>query len=151
MNKRTWKVYQFLKENCVGEENKMKGKDIVENLILNDKDGIFNEYRIETFRADIVKIKNNSVIKRIISSNHYGYWLSTKEDENDGLYYQKIKIKKQIKNCILNGVSIEYFYNCLNEMKELSLGNKVSNGQKRIVINKEKDEIVKKSDDLIKK
>lgn len=147
MNSRAWKVYEYLKENCVGYENRKKAREIVSEL--NELGGVFENYRQEWFRADIVKIKRNSNINRIISSNHYGYWLSVESDEYDGLSYQKKKIKSEIENAINNGIPIEFFYNVLNEIKDVSKSKKNINNQKRLVFAHEKDEFIKKSDDLM--
>lgn len=147
MNSRVWKVYEYLKENCVGYENKKKAREIV--CELNELGGIFENYRQEWFRADIVKIKRNPNINRIVSSNHYGYWLSVDSDEYDGLNYQKTKIKAEIENAINNGIPIEFFYNVLDGIKDVSKSKKNINNQKRLVFSKEKDEFIKKSDDLM--
>ena len=115
MNSRVWKVYEYLKENCVGYENKKKAREIV--CELNELGGIFENYRQEWFRADIVKIKRSHNINSIVSSNYYGYWLSVDSDEYDGLNYQKTKIKAEIENAINNGIPIEFFYNVLDGIK----------------------------------
>lgn len=135
LNPRQWKIYNYLKNHCVGKENKMQGSEICREL------GI--EYTI-TFKKDIHAIRNCETITRRIGSDPTGYWLMLENE--DGLDYIKRLATTQLKTAVSQGISTSYFHQILNSMSD----DEVVDKQRRIVFTPyEKEEVNKYSNDLL--
>lgn len=80
MKSRAWRVYQYLKANCVGEDNAKQSYDVV-RAIKNNYDNQI-EYTERTLRQDIRHIR--TTMPRRIGSSSKGYWLMTSDDETKG-------------------------------------------------------------------
>ena len=104
----TWRIYEFLKKNCVGQENAMTASSIIEEMDL--------QLNARGFRYHIERIRNNGTITREVGSNSKdGYWLSVSKEEN-GLAYLKSQIASRMETAVASGVSVEYLYTILNEL-----------------------------------
>ena len=115
-------IYQFLKDNCVGNDNAMGGKLICQKIMDNPKtrkyfpnglDKVDLQMRINAIRKD--KIPNKSITRRIGSSPK-GYWLDTKKD-NNGIDFLKKLACSHIVTAVKSGVKVEYFYQLLNQLE----------------------------------
>ena len=68
-------IYDYLKGNCVGYENRIKSYRIMEAF------GIANN---EEFRSCIQEIRDSDVLQKIVCSeagSNGGYWIATNDDE----------------------------------------------------------------------
>lgn len=115
-------IYQFLKDNCVGNDNAMGGNLICQKIMDNPKtskyfqnglDKVGLQMRINAIRKD--KIPNKSITRRIGSSPK-GYWLDTKKD-NNGIDFLKKLACSHIVTAVKSGVKVEYFYQLLNQLE----------------------------------
>lgn len=115
-------IYQFLKDNCVGNDNAMGGKLICQKIMDNPKtrkyfqnglDKVGLQMRINAIRKD--KIPNKSITRRI-GSGPKGYWLDTKKD-NNGIDFLKKLACSHIVTAVKSGVKVEYFYQLLNQLE----------------------------------
>lgn len=145
LNSRQWKIYNFLKRNCVGKNNQMKAKDIISSLQKSDSDLFNDKYIVENFRKDLRTIRQSDVITRLIGSNRKGYWMMLKGEEN-GLTYMKSQIATHIKTCVKSGIPVAYFHQIINNIEETI----VTDNQQKITFSPyERCEIKKYSDDLV--
>jgi len=82
MKTRTWKVYYYLKGQCVGENNKQQAETIVKALKESHYELFSDDYDKRALRSDIRKIR--TTLPRRIGSSASGYWLMTTDDEQKG-------------------------------------------------------------------
>ena len=106
-------VYQFLKDNCVGNENVMQAEKICESILSNEKlSKYFDKFTERNLRSCISSLRRNNVndkfITRRIGSNVHGYWLELENE--DGIEYLKKLAKSTLISAINSGVPKEYFY-----------------------------------------
>lgn len=134
LNSTQWKIYNFMKEKCVGKENMMKGPEICKALNI--------EYS-SNFKKDIYAIRNSGIITRRIGSCPKGYWLMLEHE--DGLDYIKQLTTTHLKTAVKQGVPTAFFHQVLNGMEDDGVGD----NQQRIMFGPyEKDVVNKYSDDL---
>ena len=83
-------IYDYLKENCVGYENRVKGEKLMDVFYINDN---------KTFRSYIEDIRNSSVLQKIICSEagkNGGYWIPSNEDEIKATLFDLYKRSMQM-------------------------------------------------------
>lgn len=71
----TYKIYDYMKKNAVGYENRVKSNVIMEKFDIKDN---------KTFRAYIENIRDSEVLQKIVCSeagSNGGYWIATNNDE----------------------------------------------------------------------
>ena len=71
----TYKIYDYMKKNAVGYENRVKSNVIMEKFNIKDN---------KTFRFYIEQIRQSDVLQKIICSeagSNGGYWVATNQDE----------------------------------------------------------------------
>jgi len=121
---REWELYKILKSKAVGKENQIKGREIIDLNI-----GYLNTAEI---RESIAKMKNSTIIQRIICATPNGYYLAATEEE--AIKYLLADRKRYKK-----GLKTNY-----SQVQKLRL-----NGQQRITFGKyEREYIQSISDDL---
>jgi len=124
LSTREWELYKLLKRKAVGKQNQIKGIDIINEHI--------GYTCTPDIRKSIAKMKNSSIIQRIICATNNGYYLAQTEEE--AIQYLEADRKRYKK-----GLKANY-----NQVKKLRL-----NGQGRITFGKyEKEYIQSISDDL---
>lgn len=114
-----YEIYNYLKENAVGYENRIKSNKLMEEFEIATND---------TLRSYIQEIRQSCILQKIVCSqagNNGGYWIATSEEEVEE--------------------TLKHLYNRAMEM--LKTYSKIKNkarldGQCRIKMSKyEKDEI----------
>ena len=101
----TYRIYDFLKKEAVGYENRVKASVLMQEFDIRDN---------KTLRAYIEEIRDSDILDKIICSeagNSGGYWVATSQDEVyqtlQHLYkrsmkmlktYSKIKNKSRLNN-----------------------------------------------------
>lgn len=101
----TYRIYDFLKKEAVGYENRVKASVLMQEFDIRDN---------KTLRAYIEEIRDSDILDKIICSeagSSGGYWVATSEDEVyqtlQHLYkrsmkmlktYSKIKNKSRLNN-----------------------------------------------------
>lgn len=71
----TYKIYDYMKKNAVGYENRVKSNVIMEHFNIKDN---------KTFRFYIEQIRQSDILQKIICSeagSNGGYWVATNQDE----------------------------------------------------------------------
>ena len=138
---RYMRVYDYLKENCVGYENRMSGENLCAELMVKYPHAFGDDYSKVCLQADIRKLRFN--MERKIGSSNKGYWLLTSEENGDS--FVKRLATTHLLTALRMGVPKDYFYRILNEVDENNLANK----QMKIQFGKyEKDTVNTLSDDL---
>lgn len=98
-----YEIYNYLKENAVGYENRIKSNKLMEKFEIATND---------TLRSYIQEIRQSCILQKIVCSqagNNGGYWIATSEEEVEEtlrhLYnramemlktYSKIKMKAKL-------------------------------------------------------
>ena len=143
LNSRQWAIYNHLKNNCVGVENRKQGAEIISTL---QETGVLPKtYTVISLKHDIKAIRRDETITRRIGSCNKGYWLML-EDE-DGLEYIRNLTTSHLKTAVSQGIPTAYFHQVLNSLTD----NDVTNNQKKIQFTgHEHDEVKIYSDDLKK-
>ena len=70
-----YQMYNYLKENAVGYENRIKSNKLME---------VFEIPTNDTLRAYIQEIRQSCILQKIVCSqagNNGGYWIATNEEE----------------------------------------------------------------------
>lgn len=70
-----YKIYDFMKNNAVGYEKRMKSSELMKYFNIDDN---------KTFRAYVEEIRQSAVLQKIICSEsgyNGGYWIATNQDE----------------------------------------------------------------------
>ena len=87
-----YKIYNYLKENAVGYENRVKSDILMKEFNINDN---------KTLRSYIQEIRESGILTKIICSeagNDGGYWIATDNKEVrktlDHLYKRAIEMLK---------------------------------------------------------
>ena len=143
LNTRQWKIYEYLKENCVGKENQKQGAEIISAL--QEAKVLSDTYTPVSLKGDIKAIRRNETVTRRIGSNNKGYWLML-EDE-DGLEYIRNLTTSHLKTAVSQGIPTAYFHQVLNTLAD----NDLTNNQKKMQFTgNEHDEVKLYSDDLKK-
>lgn len=88
LNDKQKDILDYLKTNCKGEKNAVRGRDLAE---------IFN-VKPNTFRVLIKKIKMNQDI--LIGTNGRGYFIPYKDEVQASLRYRKNKVLSELKGCV---------------------------------------------------
>lgn len=88
-----YEIYEYLKENCVGYENRQTSYKIM---------GYFGITDNKQFRGYIEEIRQSDVLQKFVCSkagkNGAGYWLATNKDEVDvTLEHLKLRAKEMLK------------------------------------------------------
>lgn len=71
----TYKIYDYMKKNCVGYENRVKSNILMQIFNINDN---------RTLRKYIEDIRNSEILQKIVCSEAGqggGYWLATSDEE----------------------------------------------------------------------
>lgn len=140
-----WELYTYMKGHCVGIENAMNSKDMLEKMRLRGDE--WKSIGERKLRYLIDEIRNNPEITRHIgSSTSRGYWLTTEKDDENYIL-QKVKIViKGMRECLSLGASSLTFYKVLNEegRKSQALDNQTR-------LRKGLKDVHLTSDDLLKK
>ena len=71
----TYKIYNYLKKNAVGYENRVKSNVIMKKFNIRDN---------KTFRAYIENTRDSEALQKIVCSeagSNGGYWIATNNDE----------------------------------------------------------------------
>ena len=144
LNTRQWRLYDYLKNNCVGYKNKKSGKEIY-NELKNEYPDLFENNSI---KRDIHFLRNSDLINRRISSSNNGYWLAVKSEEIEENKYLASLTLSYIKTCLNCGaLSKSVLHKYIHDLKV----DRVPNLQTKIKIGKyEEDFIHIYSDDLLK-
>lgn len=133
-----YRLYDYLKENAVGEVNKKSACQII--LALNEH---FKSRQSVEKAIQILRVS----MDRKIGSATSGYWLMCSDDKTDGFAYIRNQAVSKMEVAIRCGVNPRFFYNALNGIKDKQ--NDIADGQKRITFSPyEKDEVRRYSDDL---
>lgn len=124
----TYKIYNYLKSNAVGYENRVKSDILMKEFNINDN---------KTLRSYIQEIRESEILTKIICSeagNDGGYWIATDYKE----------VRKTLDHLYKRSMEILKNYSMLKRKAKL-------NKQKRIRLSKyEKDmieSIMEKSDE----
>lgn len=87
-----YKIYNYLKENAVGYENRVKADVLMKEFNINDN---------KTLRSYIQEIRESEILTKIICSeagNNGGYWIATDNKEVrktlDHLYKRSMEMLK---------------------------------------------------------
>lgn len=143
LNARQWMIYEYLKQNCVGKENRKQGAEIISTL--QEKGVLPEKYDTVALKRDIKLIRMNQTITRRIGSSSRGYWLMLENE--DGLEYLKKLTATHLRTAVSQGIPTSYFHQILNSLTD----EKRANNQKKMKFGKyERDEIKFYSDDLKK-
>lgn len=70
-----YQIYQYLKLNCAGYDNKKSSNEIMEQFNINDN---------KTFRSYIEEIRQSDTLQKFICSEagqNGGYWVATNQEE----------------------------------------------------------------------
>lgn len=88
----SYKIYEYLKDNAVGYENRVKASKIMEQFAIHDN---------KTLRGYIEEIRQDSILQKFIcseSSKNGGYYIATNEEEVyrtlSGLYKRSMEMLK---------------------------------------------------------
>lgn len=71
----SYRIYDFLKENAVGYDNRVKGSYLMSEFEIDDN---------KTLRSYIEEVRDNETLQKIIcseSGKKGGYWVATNDDE----------------------------------------------------------------------
>ena len=89
---KTYKIYDYLKNNAVGYSKRVKSSALMKKFNINDN---------KTFRAYIQEIRQSEVLQKIIcseSGKNGGYWIATNQKEIeetlDHLYKRAMEMLK---------------------------------------------------------
>lgn len=145
MENLAWELYGYMKGHCVGIENAMNSRDLLEKMKLRGDEwkGV-SERKIRYLLADI---RNEPEITRHLgSSTKRGYWLTTEKDDERYLLRKTENVVRGMRECLGLGISSLAFYKVLNEegRKPQALDNqtRLREGLKDVHLT---------SDDLLKK
>lgn len=148
LNTRIYRLYDYLKEHCVGKDNITTYNDIANgfcNKYLDDNEELATVYinSHSVFKKDIQKIREH--FDRKICSTCQGYYLPTSSEENSK--YMTASALRLIKTCLAQGVGKNIFYDALNDASV----NLVADNQEKLNLGKSEKEITKRySNDLVK-
>ena len=70
-----YQIYDYLKKNAVGYENRVKSKTLMKEFEIHDN---------KTLRSYIEEIRNSDILQKIVCSeagNKGGYWIATNDEE----------------------------------------------------------------------
>lgn len=65
-----YRIYDYLKDNCVSEENAIQGRDLSARFDITERQ----------LRTIIHEIRNSGELTRIILSSNKGYFMATEEE-----------------------------------------------------------------------
>ena len=115
---RVYALYDWLKENAVGEQNKKSACQII--LALNE------HFKTRQNVEDAIQVIRMS-LDLMIGSNTNGYWIICETDKTDGYAYIKNQALSKMKIAIMCGVDPNIIYKELNEYKNKC--NSTNDGQ----------------------
>lgn len=137
---RVYALYDYLKENAVGEVYKKSANQII--LALN---GLFTSRQEVEEAIQIIRMS----LDLMVGSNINGYWIMCSDDKTDGYAYMKNQALSKMKVAIMCGVNPNIFFKELNQVKDQC--NDVADGQVVMVDTPYQRPIIRRYGDELRK
>jgi hypothetical protein len=105
-----WEVYNYLKENHMGKDNKIGMFELSENLIISDR-------RLRLIIKDIIESQE---VKTVIGSDQNGYYVASNEQElGEAIAMIKSRLKGTLKRYFASTPNDrKWLYNYLRELEQ---------------------------------